>query len=799
MSKLYLFHEHATKDELIHNRGYLAILDEIVTNAKITFKLDSNHTIVLSIDSELGHDVIQAITGKVIIKAQTITGEYEYFETTGDDLLLDDSFELVGRQLTQSWMNKMFIVDAKPRNYQAGNMMRHLKESTEEYKQRRSFALDLEVDGNIDTVASCNAWHTTFNNFMSTLQTLYSAEVRRKGFTVSLLRYVGSESPVYSVEYGVNLINQTRSREFDVIYGILPKGYDQLYADIVYSTKIKQGITKEITYPVRVREEGASSEDDEEGYFYFDTEIEAKKKLQDLAREDFEQNKLDEIVITYDIDYLDLAKVEESEEMDPTHLEVGDVVTTRILKLNQEIATRVHELEYDILTNEITTVTLSNAQVGSLKVPTINSVNQDVLNKPSVEDVTSITKLESTNILNAGLTNSYVVVRKNEVLVMDHPSIEDAVNVWRWNRNGLMHSNTGYYGVYTMGMRYDGVIFADLLRAGIIRNLSGTLEINLEGNGVQFNQAGGKKAIDVIGSVIKFYDWSGEGEEVGQIYSTRIGGQEDKLGMAIGNSKGRCFSIVYEKNNTYYAYVRFDKDNVDGHTTCPITIFEVVDYQASELWFKYGINSLYTASSNDFVAKVKANFHLQDTDTKKSRFINNKESTVFKTDQGKNYFDVGVNYFTFWHNGRAYLYKASTEEKIICQINMSVLGDLTVSGTKNCVQKTESYGERLFYSVEDAESYLTDRSMELMKVEITEAGTFEKKIYLDEVYKECVNLKIDYTVEIIKQGWGDYRIKEQTKDYFIVEASREDFTFKYVVTAKRGGFEHCRLELFKKR
>ena len=120
-----------------------------------------------------------------------------------------------------------------------------------------------------------------------------------------------------------------------------------------------------------------------------------------------------------------------------------------------------------------------------------------------------------------------------------------------------------------------------------------------------------------------------------------------------------------------------------------------------------------------------------------------------------------------------------------------------VSGTKNCVQKTNSYGKRLFYSVEDAESYLTDRSMELIKVDKTEDGTFERKIYLDEVYKECVNLTVDYTVEIIKQGWGDYRIKEQTKDYFIVEASREDFTFKYVVTAKRGGFEHCRLELFK--
>ena len=285
----------------------------------------------------------------------------------------------------------------------------------------------------------------------------------------------------------MNLINQTRNREFDVIYGILPKGYDQLYSNMSFTYKISRGITKEITYPVRIREEDASSEDDEEGYFYFDTETEAKKKLQSLAREDFEQNKLDEIVITYDIDYIDLAKVEESEEMDPTHLEVGDIVMTRILKLNQEIATRVHELEYDILSNEITTVTLSNAQVESLKVPTIISVNRDVLNKPSIEDVTSITKLESTNILNAGLTHSYVVVRKNEILVMDHPSIEDAVNVWRWNRNGLMHSNTGYHGVYTMGMRYDGVIFADLIRAGIIKNLSGTFEINLEGDGVQFN------------------------------------------------------------------------------------------------------------------------------------------------------------------------------------------------------------------------------------------------------------------------------------------------------------------------
>ena len=70
------------------------------------------------------------------------------------------------------------------------------------------------------------------------------------------------------------------------------------------------------------------------------------------------------------------------------------------------------------------------------------------------------------------------------------------------------------------------------------------------------------------------------------------------------------------------------------------------------------------------------------------------------------------------------------------------------------------------------------------------------KEHLKELFKESVNLDLNYTVEIIKQGWGDYRIKEQTKDYFIVESDRPDFTFKYVITAKRLGFEDDRNKEF---
>jgi hypothetical protein len=124
-------------------------------------------------------------------------------------------------------------------------------------------------------------------------------------------------------------------------------------------------------------------------------------------------------------------------------------------------------------------------------------------------------------------------------------------------------------------------------------------------------------------------------------------------------------------------------------------------------------------------------------------------------------------------------------------------GNLQVIGNKNCIQTTENYGQVSFYATEDCESYFTDRSMEVFTVEESETGTYERVILLDKAFKECVNLiDYNYTVEIKKQSWGDFRIKEQTQDYFIVESDRPDFTFKYVITGRRRGYENERLKEF---
>lgn len=51
-----------------------------------------------------------------------------------------------------------------------------------------------------------------------------------------------------------------------------------------------------------------------------------------------------------------------------------------------------------------------------------------------------------------------------ELLIMDQPNAEDAVNVWRFNKNGLGHSHNGYNGPFDdVALTADGHIVADMI------------------------------------------------------------------------------------------------------------------------------------------------------------------------------------------------------------------------------------------------------------------------------------------------------------------------------------------------
>ena len=78
----------------------------------------------------------------------------------------------------------------------------------------------------------------------------------------------------------------------------------------------------------------------------------------------------------------------------------------------------------------------------------------------------------ATDLIRGGL-GGYIVMKPNaqgqpeELLIMDTPDINTAVNVWRWNQGGLGHSHSGYNGPFNdVALTQDGKINANMITTG---------------------------------------------------------------------------------------------------------------------------------------------------------------------------------------------------------------------------------------------------------------------------------------------------------------------------------------------
>ena len=652
----------------------------------------------------------------------------------------------------------------------------------------------------------------------------WGGELDVDNFNVYMNNRTGGEYGV-TFKYGRDLINLNENSNIDsIITRVIPVGFNgitipETYVESPLINKYRKVKTDVVKFDyIKVKE----SPEDEEGY---DTLEEAQEALREAAKELFNDG-LDKLLYQLDLEVTKLEntlKYEDYKDILTTGL--GDTVGVEHIDIGIDIKTRVIKFTYDCIKEKYKSITIGNYIENDIDRQ--NSV-ESTLDKITNADGT-VNAVEVAGILNAVNVKMRAmkdIAQKQDVRALLCEDLDPESPTygamcygtmgfmiaaertadnrdWNWRTFG---TGKGFFADFIVA----GTMLADRIRGGVLQSIDGSLEIDLResSKGMQFKR-NGKKAIDIAGTTIKFFDWDGEGDAVAHIYSTRIGGDENKLGLAIANKKGRSISISYESGDTYYSYMRFDMDNSDKTTNSPITIFKETDFRGSQIWFGYDINSIYNSTNNNLIAKVQNEFKVADRANGKSRFrvlqdwiaAYDKDSCYFEAGKLKS---DGKGYFIFRDGQTAYLYRVAGQEKVWCDYNLTVdkklhvNGDLAVVGNKNCIQPTENYGDRLFYSVEDAESYLTDRSMEVFTVEKTAEGTYERVILLDNIFKEAVRVDNNYTVEVIKQGWGDYRVKEQNENYFIVESDKKDFTFKYVVTAKRRGFEDIRLEEYHK-
>lgn len=154
-----------------------------------------------------------------------------------------------------------------------------------------------------------------------------------------------------------------------------------------------------------------------------------------------------------------------------------DTVTVNYEKLGVKTTAKVIKTVYDCLKEKYTSIELGDAK--SNFADTVNRTTKDIeAVKTEVKEQQTATAKKITaaiaraTALITGQNGGYVVLNPSEnpqeILIMDAPSIETAVKIWRWNSGGLGYSNKGYNGPYTTAITQDGQIVADFITAGEI-------------------------------------------------------------------------------------------------------------------------------------------------------------------------------------------------------------------------------------------------------------------------------------------------------------------------------------------
>lgn len=178
------------------------------------------------------------------------------------------------------------------------------------------------------------------------------------------------------------------------------------------------------------------------------------------------------------VSFIQLWQTEEYKNIAPLErVMMCDTVAVRFSKLGVTARAKVIKTTYNTLEEKYDSI-----ELGDAKSSFADTVNKQ---QAAIEEIkTSVQKgqaaateqlkkaIANATSLITGHSGGYVVLnpaeKPQEILILDAPTIEEAVNVWRWNSGGLGYSSTGYNGEYALAMTMDGAIVADFINAGIL-------------------------------------------------------------------------------------------------------------------------------------------------------------------------------------------------------------------------------------------------------------------------------------------------------------------------------------------
>ena len=173
-----------------------------------------------------------------------------------------------------------------------------------------------------------------------------------------------------------------------------------------------------------------------------------------------------------DVDFVQLWQTEEYKNFAPLQrVKLCDTVSVFYDALGvNAVDMRVVKTVWNVLLDRYDSLELG--QISSTLAQTITSPIESQLKDTVTKSMLSDSIQYATDLFRGGL-GGYIVMKPNaqgqpeELLIMDTPDINTAVNVWRWNLGGLGHSHSGYNGPYDdVALTQDGKINANMITTG---------------------------------------------------------------------------------------------------------------------------------------------------------------------------------------------------------------------------------------------------------------------------------------------------------------------------------------------
>ena len=313
----------------------------------------------------------------------------------------------------------------------------------------------------------------------SILDVYGKGEYKYNNFDVRLYVNRGVDSGV-EIRYGKNLSNMTREND---------KG--DLYNAIVPYWKGESGVVTVPGYIVTADGQTAkkcvpmdfSSEFSEEP-----TAAQLQAAAENYLAENepwaaFDNITVDFVQLWETEDYKDVAVLERCSLCDTVSVYFPALGVTNT-------HAKIIKVTYDVLRERYSSMELGSPQTTLSQA--VLAPYQEAID--SIDEKASVSFLESaiqaaTDLITGGLGGHVVIGRNadgepNEILIMDTDDKATAVNVWRFNVNGLAHSHNGYNGPYSdIALTMDGKINADMITTGTLNAALATI-INLSANSI---------------------------------------------------------------------------------------------------------------------------------------------------------------------------------------------------------------------------------------------------------------------------------------------------------------------------